>query len=261
MSLSRSRAGSSASLASLADGASTNGERANVATKRVQVALRVRNNPTREPECLTTNGDREITIRRAPSGEGTSTSGAAVRTFTFDSVHGKATRQQQFFEESGVTALLDAALDGYSATVFAYGQTGSGKTYTLSGPPPTSADEKRATEGATARALAGDAGLMQRSVQHLFDGIAARRGTEQFTVRATYLEIYNEQVGDLINPGGGPLPVRGSSSGGFYVEELSVVQARAIRRRAIRRRAIRRAILRRRSAAVRSAARRATCST
>ena len=107
---------------------------------------------------------------------------------------------------------------------------------------------------------------MQRSVQHLFDGIAARRGTEQFTVRATYLEIYNEQVGDLINPGGGPLPVRGSSSGGFYVEELSVVQAcairrRAIRRRAIRRRAIRRAILRRRSAAVRSAARRAICST
>jgi hypothetical protein len=265
MSLSRSRAGSSASLASLADGASRD-QAPLAATKRVQVALRVRNNPTREPECLTTNGDREITIRRAPSGEGTSTSGAAVRTFTFDSVHGKATRQQQFFEESGVTALLDAALDGYSATVFAYGQTGSGKTYTLSGPPPTSADEKRATEGATARALAGDAGLMQRSVQHLFDGIAARRGTEQFTVRATYLEIYNEQVGDLINPGGGPLPVRGSSSGGFYVEELSVVQARAIRRRAIRRRAIRRrairrATLRRRSAAVRSAARRATCST
>ena len=55
-------------------------------------------------------------------------------------------------------------------------KTGTGKTYTLSGPPPTSADEKRATEGATARALAGDAGLMQRSVQHLFDGIAARRG-------------------------------------------------------------------------------------
>ena len=46
-------------------------------------------------------------------------------------------------------------------------------------------------------------------------------------------------MGDLINPGGGPLPVRGSSSGGFYVEELSVVQARAIRRRAIiRRRAL-----------------------
>ena len=64
MSLSRSRAGSSASLASLADGGSTNGDR--VATKRVQVALRVRNNPTREPECLTTNGDREITIRRGP---------------------------------------------------------------------------------------------------------------------------------------------------------------------------------------------------
>ena len=81
-------------------------------------------------------------------------------------------------------------------------------------------------------------------------------GSKRKSQILTYLEIYNEQVGDLINPGGGPLPVRGSSSGGFYVEELSVVQARAIRRRAIRR-----AILRRRSAAVRSAARRATCST
>ena len=45
-------------------------------------------------------------------------------------------------------------------------------------------------------------------------------------MRATYLEIYNEQIIDLINPGG-PLSVRGShnASGGFFVEDLSVVQA------------------------------------
>lgn len=33
----------------------------------------------------------------------------------------------------GITQLLDAALDGYNATILAYGQTGSGKTFTMSG--------------------------------------------------------------------------------------------------------------------------------
>ena len=50
----------------------------------------------------------------------------------------------------------------------------------------------------------------------------------QYTVRATYLEIYNEQVVDLIEPGP-PLPVRGSVGTGFYVEDLSVVQCRGLR--------------------------------
>ena len=54
-----------------------------------------------------------------------------------------------------------------------------------------------------------------------------RRLPHDAQVRATYLEIYNEQIIDLINPGG-PLSVRGShnASGGFFVEDLSVVQAR-----------------------------------
>ena len=54
-----------------------------------------------------------------------------------------------------------------------------------------------------------------------------RRPPHTAQVRATYLEIYNEQIIDLINPGG-PLSVRGShnASGGFFVEDLSVVQAR-----------------------------------
>lgn len=35
----------------------------------------------------------------------------------------------------GIPQLLDAAMDGFNATVLAYGQTGSGKTYTMSGAP------------------------------------------------------------------------------------------------------------------------------
>lgn len=33
----------------------------------------------------------------------------------------------------GIPQLLDAAMDGFNATVLAYGQTGSGKTFTMSG--------------------------------------------------------------------------------------------------------------------------------
>ena len=55
----------------------------------------------------------------------------------------------------------------------------------------------------------------------------ARRQGVRYTVRATYLEIYNEQVVDLIEPGA-PLSVRGSCASGFYVEDLSVVHCRCV---------------------------------
>lgn len=41
--------------------------------------------------------------------------------------------QAQCYARCNVSELLEAAIDGYSATVFAYGQTGSGKTYTMAG--------------------------------------------------------------------------------------------------------------------------------
>jgi len=37
------------------------------------------------------------------------------------------------YKKCNVGELIDAAIEGYSATIFAYGQTGSGKTYTMAG--------------------------------------------------------------------------------------------------------------------------------
>jgi hypothetical protein len=42
--------------------------------------------------------------------------------------------QDNVFTNSGITDLLDSAVDGYRACAFAFGQTGSGKTYTIIGP-------------------------------------------------------------------------------------------------------------------------------
>jgi kinesin family protein 12 len=46
----------------------------------------------------------------------------------------------------------------------------------------------------------------------------------KFTVQASYLEIYNEHVQDLLNPAADSLPVRFNSEKGFYVENLFVVE-------------------------------------
>ncbi|NXT94899.1 KIF12 protein, partial [Anhinga rufa] len=101
----------------------------------------------------------------------------------------------------------------FSCTVFAFGQTGSGKTYTLMGPPAQS--ERRP-------AAPGLLGLMQRSFACLLEQ-SRSRGAD-LALSASYLEIYNEQVRDLLNPGPpSALPLRWSKTRGFYVEnQLSV---------------------------------------
>lgn len=58
-------------------------------------------------------------------------------------------------------------------TIFAYGQTGTGKTYTASG-------------------------ILTQSFNHIFDFIARSANDTQFLVRASYYEIYNEDIRDLL---------------------------------------------------------------
>ena len=78
-----------------------------------------------------------------------------------------------------VLPILGSCLEGFNGSLFAYGQTSSGKTYTLLGTP-------------------SEPGIIVLSVHDLYDLIAERSGTTQFLVRASYYEIYNERVRDLI---------------------------------------------------------------
>ncbi|NXU76058.1 KIF12 protein, partial [Oreotrochilus melanogaster] len=112
------------------------------------------------------------------------------------------------FEGSGMRQLVELAIDGFACTVFAFGQTGSGKTYTLMGPLAQSETRPAAP------------GLMQRSFSCLLEQ-TRNRG---LVLSASYLEIYNEQVWDLLSPGPPcALPLRWSKTRGFYVEnQLSV---------------------------------------
>ena len=57
-----------------------------------------------------------------------------AREFTFDRVLGPSASQNDVGDAVGLDAIVDAALAGYSKTIFAFGQTGSGKTHSICGP-------------------------------------------------------------------------------------------------------------------------------
>ncbi|XP_018357317.1 PREDICTED: kinesin-like protein KIF21A isoform X3 [Trachymyrmex septentrionalis] len=118
------------------------------------------------------------------------------KAFTYDYVFDTQVNQNAIYETC-VNRLVEGALDGYNATVFAYGQTGSGKTYTMGTGFDVEVDETIV-------------GIIPRAIKHLFDGIAdkQKRAREraqmppEFKITAQFLELYNEDLKDLLEPGG-----------------------------------------------------------
>ncbi len=98
------------------------------------------------------------------------------RQYDFDHVFGPKSTQEEVYE-TVAKPLVDVVLSGFNATVFAYGQTGSGKTHTMLG----SEDSP---------------GMMGRTLQDLFQFSSK---STRFTV--SFIELYNEEIRDLLNPG------------------------------------------------------------
>ncbi|KAI9308257.1 kinesin motor domain-containing protein [Cunninghamella echinulata] len=92
-------------------------------------------------------------------------------------------------------------MDGYNATVFAYGQTSSGKTYTMMG-----------TET--------EPGVIPRAVNEVFEYIKMAMNNE-FLLRVSYLEIYNETIRDLLAPENDQLKIHEDRHRGIYVTPLT----------------------------------------
>ncbi|XP_047624188.1 kinesin-like protein KIF12 isoform X4 [Phacochoerus africanus] len=177
----------------------------------IQVVLRVRPMSAAElrrgeQSALHCSGTR--TLQVSPPGGGPDVA------FRFGAVLDGTRTQEDVFRASGVRRLGELALRGFSCTVFTFGQTGSGKTYTLTGPPP---------QGEGVSVPPSLAGIMQRTFAWLLDRV--QHLGAPVTLHASYLEIYNEQVRDLLSLGSPrPLPVRWNKTRGFYVEQLRVVE-------------------------------------
>nr|XP_046239631.1 kinesin-like protein KIF28P isoform X2 [Scatophagus argus] len=119
---------------------------------------------------------------------------------------GRYADQDSVFQDLG-EGILENALQGYNATLLAYGQTGSGKSYSMVGYGPNK-------------------GLVPKLCERLFQAMRENQETRQCQVFFSMLEIYNEQVVDLLSRGSrtpGGLRVREEQHRGFYVEGLRTV--------------------------------------
>uniref|UniRef100_A0A8C5HDW3 Kinesin-like protein n=1 Tax=Gouania willdenowi TaxID=441366 RepID=A0A8C5HDW3_GOUWI len=127
------------------------------------------------------------------------------KTFTFDTVFGPESKQLDVYNLTA-RPIIDSVLEGYNGTIFAYGQTGTGKTYTMEG----------------VRAVPEQRGIIPNSFAHVFGHIAKAEGDTRFLVRVSYLEIYNEEVRDLLGKDQMQrLEVKERPDVGVYIKDLS----------------------------------------
>ncbi|KAK4764368.1 hypothetical protein SAY87_013806 [Trapa incisa] len=137
--------------------------------------------------------------------------------FTFDLVADEYVSQEKLFKAAGVP-MVENCVGGYNSCMFAYGQTGSGKTHTMLGD----------IEGGTRRHSV-NCGMTPRVFEYLFSRIQKEKEARKdekmrFTCKCSFLEIYNEQILDLLDPSSSNLQIREDNKKGVYVENLKEVE-------------------------------------
>ncbi|EEE53520.1 hypothetical protein OsJ_36705 [Oryza sativa Japonica Group] len=178
----------------------------------VQVVIRVRplNNTERNlhnyNRCLKQESAQSITWIGQPESR-----------FTFDHVACEAVNQEVLFRVAGLP-MVENCMAGYNSCIFAYGQTGSGKTYTMLGE--ISELEVRPSQ---------DRGMTPRIFEFLFARIRAEEESRRdeklkYNCKCSFLEIYNEQITDLLDPSSTNLPLREDIRNGVYVENLTELE-------------------------------------
>ncbi|XP_036112584.1 kinesin-like protein KIF17 isoform X2 [Molossus molossus] len=175
-----------------------------MASESVKVAVRCRpmNQRERELNCLsvvTVDSTRGQCFIQNP--------GAAdepPKQFTFDGAYYVDHVTEQIYNEIAYP-LVEGVTEGYNGTIFAYGQTGSGKSFTMQGLPDPSSQR----------------GIIPRAFEHVFESVQCAENTK-FLVQASYLEIYNEDVRDLLGADTKQkLELKEHPEKGVYVKGLS----------------------------------------
>ncbi|NXV03244.1 KI18A protein, partial [Cettia cetti] len=126
--------------------------------------------------------------------------------FMFDAIFDDSSSQLEVFEHT-TKNLIDGFLNGYNCTVLAYGATGAGKTHTMLGSPE-------------------DPGVMYLTMMTLYKRMDQIKEDKTCDVAVSYLEVYNEQIRDLL-VNSGPLAVREDGQQGVVVQGLTLHQPKS----------------------------------
>ncbi|XP_062253695.1 kinesin-like protein KIF15 [Platichthys flesus] len=173
----------------------------------IKVFVRVR--PLTRGTGLTTDGDQSLCLTVTSPNTIRLLSKPEPRTFTYDHVADMDISQDSVFSTVAKN-IVESCMNGYNGTIFAYGQTGSGKTFTMLGPSELDnfTDEHR--------------GVIPRSFEYLF--FLINREVEQsaksksFLCKCSFIEIYNEQIYDLLDTASASLFMRENIKKGVFVE-------------------------------------------
>mmetsp|Transcript_8679 Transcript_8679/g.36164 ORF Transcript_8679/g.36164 Transcript_8679/m.36164 type:complete len:1406 (+) Transcript_8679:84-4301(+) len=166
-------------------------------TDNVSVAVRVRPLNSRELEHQAESAwlmeDQTITQQNAK--------GRPIGTrYTFDHLFGPGCNTRSIYDDVAHD-IIASAMEGFNGTIFAYGQTSSGKTHTMEG------DKK-------------SPGIIPLAVRDIFTYIKNCPDRE-FLLRVSYMEIYNENIRDLLQPGSGHLKIHEAAKSGVFVAGLT----------------------------------------
>ena len=170
-------------------------------SERIKVSVRCRPMSQKEKNegyqnCVEVDNDRgEVNVHLANTPK---------RTFWYDKAYGMDSTQEQVFQETAMP-IVESVVQGYNGTIFAYGQTGTGKTFTMEGDFETDINK----------------GIIPRSFDLMFNIIKTTYNTN-FLIQCSYLELYNEEVRDLLAKNHQQkLDIREDPETGFYVQDLS----------------------------------------
>ncbi|XP_052099395.1 kinesin-like protein KIF11 [Mytilus californianus] len=188
--------------------------------QHIQVAVRCRGiNSTEKRQgsysVVDSNGDKkEITVKERLGINPT------TKTYNFDHVFPPAATQLHVYT-SIVIPIIEEVLLGYNCTIFAYGQTGTGKTYTMEG--------ERSDDPSVSWQEDPLAGIIPRAMFHIFERL--QRQDVEFSIRVSFLELYNEELFDLLGSTDDPLRLKiyedSSRKGSVIINGLEEVVVRS----------------------------------
>ncbi|KAG7368549.1 kinesin motor domain containing protein [Nitzschia inconspicua] len=131
--------------------------------------------------------------------------------FTFDKTFGEDTDNRKVYD-SVAKGIVGSVVQGLNGTIFAYGQTSSGKTYTMQG---SGSLEQGSEDG-------GEGGLVHMAARDIFSQIE-KQENRLFLVRVSFLEIYNEEVRDLLAGSSQTLQIREDPRRGVFVQSVEEI--------------------------------------